>query len=322
MILNISGRTDVVHYYSDWLFKRFEEGFVLSRNTLFPNSVRRYELTPEKIDCITFCSKNYAPILPRIGEITDRFATYFHYTITAYGCDVEPHVPDIGTSIATLLRLSEKVGAKRVAWRYDPVLLTEHYTKELHLKTFEYMAARLAGHIDRCIFSFVEMYRKLERNFPELIPMTPEDKRELAAGLGRIAREYGFPIQTCGPEADYAPYGIAMSGCITLDIIGAANGLRFRKLKHQGMRQGCHCFASRDLGAMNSCPSGCKYCYANKNATSAWENHKRHDPSSPLLIGHVLPTDRVEQGVQETFLMRNSKERTLFDERNTERIEL
>lgn len=68
MILNISGRTDVVHYYSDWLFKRFEEGFVLSRNTLFPNSVRRYELTPEKIDCITFCSKNYAPILPRIGK--------------------------------------------------------------------------------------------------------------------------------------------------------------------------------------------------------------------------------------------------------------
>lgn len=322
MILNISGRTDVVHYYSDWLFKRFEEGFVLSRNTLFPNSVRRYELTPEKIDCITFCSKNYAPILPRIGEITDRFATYFHYTITAYGRDVEPHVPDMDTSIATLLRLSEKVGAKRVAWRYDPVLLTEHYTKGLHLKTFEYMAARLAGHIDRCIFSFVEMYRKLERNFPELIPMTPEDKRELAAGLGKIAREYGFPIQTCGPEADYAPYGIATSGCITLDIIGTANGLRFRKLKHQGMRQGCHCFASRDLGAMNSCPSGCKYCYANKNAASAWENHKRHDPSSPLLIGHVLPTDRVEQGVQETFLMRNSKERTLFDERNTERIEL
>lgn len=26
MILNIGGRTDVVHYYSDWLFKRFEEG--------------------------------------------------------------------------------------------------------------------------------------------------------------------------------------------------------------------------------------------------------------------------------------------------------
>lgn len=67
---------------------------MLSRNTLFPNSVRRYELTPEKIDCITFCSKNYAPILPRIGEITDRFATYFHYTITAYGRDVEQGVQE------------------------------------------------------------------------------------------------------------------------------------------------------------------------------------------------------------------------------------
>lgn len=313
MILNISGRTDVVNYYSEWLFKRFEEGFVLSRNTLFPNSVRRYELTPGKIDCITFCSKNYTPILPRIREITDRFATYFHYTITAYGYDVEPRVPDIDTSIATLLKLSEIVGPHRLAWRYDPILLTAQYTKELHLTTFEYIAARLSGHIDRCIFSFVEMYKKLEYNFPELIPLTLEDKRELAAGLGRIARKYNIPLQTCGPEDDYAPYGITASGCITLDILGAANGIHFRKLKHQGMRKGCHCFASRDLGTMNSCPNGCKYCYANKNAASAQENYKRHDSSSPLLIGNILSTDHIGQGIQETFLIKNkNNEYTLF----------
>ncbi|WP_407309918.1 DUF1848 family protein [Desulfosporosinus sp. SB140] len=34
MLLNISGRTDIVNYYSEWLFKRFEEGYVYSR--LFP----------------------------------------------------------------------------------------------------------------------------------------------------------------------------------------------------------------------------------------------------------------------------------------------
>ncbi|WP_348982165.1 DUF1848 family protein [Desulfosporosinus sp. OT] len=73
MILNISGRTDIVNYYSDWLFKRFEEGYVLSRNSLFQNSVRRYELAPDKIDCIIFGSKNYAPVLDRIHEITARF---------------------------------------------------------------------------------------------------------------------------------------------------------------------------------------------------------------------------------------------------------
>ena len=63
MIINTGGRTDTVQYYAKWLLKRFEEGYVLSRNPLFPNKVSRYELTPEKVDCIQFCSKNYEPIL-------------------------------------------------------------------------------------------------------------------------------------------------------------------------------------------------------------------------------------------------------------------
>ena len=83
MIINTGGRTDTVQYYTEWLLKRFSEGWVLSRNPLFPNKVTRYELTPEKVDCVVFCSKNYKPILPRIHEITDRFPTYFYYTITS-----------------------------------------------------------------------------------------------------------------------------------------------------------------------------------------------------------------------------------------------
>ena len=136
MIINTGGRTDTVQYYTEWLLKRFSEGWVLSRNPLFPNKVTCYELTPEKVDCVVFCSKNYKPILPRIHEITDRFPTYFYYTITAYGRDMEPGVPSIEESIQTLAELSEKVGKGRVAWRYDPVLLTDTYTAERHFETF------------------------------------------------------------------------------------------------------------------------------------------------------------------------------------------
>ena len=121
---------------------------------------RASRLDPEVVDCVMFCSKDYAPILPRLHEITDRFNTCFHYTITAYGKDVEPGVPPIEEAIDTLKRLSAQVGKGRVAWRYDPVLLTETYTVERHLETFEAMAAELAPHVDRCVFSFVEMYRK------------------------------------------------------------------------------------------------------------------------------------------------------------------
>lgn len=313
MLINISGRTDIVNYYSEWMFKRFEEGYVLSRNSLFPNSVRRYELMPEKVDCLIFGSKNFSPVLGRIHEITERFPSYFYYTITAYGRNVELGVPDIDTSMETFRALSRIVGSRRVAWRYDPVLLTKEYTVETHLETFERIAKGLSGQFDRCIFSFVEMYKKHEINFPELIPLTAEDKDRIAEGLGRIAAREGFILQTCGPEADYAKYGIHTSGCVTLDILGRANGLEFRKLKHKGFRKGCHCMESRDIGALNSCLNGCKYCYANKNAQLPRKNFALHDPESPLLIGHLKPDDRLEDGAQKTFLvksgsLRNEKE--------------
>lgn len=301
MIINTGGRTDSVQYYSEWLLNRFAEGYVLTRNPLFPNKVNRYELTPDKVDCVVFCSKDYRPILPRLHEITDRFATYFHYTITAYGKDIEPGVPSIEQSMDTLLALSEQVGKQRVAWRYDPVLLTRDYTIERHLETFERMAVVLTPYVDRCIFSFVEMYKKLETNMPELIPLSVQDMDELAQGLGAIAAKYGLHLQTCGTNGDYTRYGIHASGCMTLDILGRANGIVFKDRKHKGMRQGCHCIESRDIGAYDTCLNGCKYCYANKNAHKAVENFKRHDPDSPLLLGHVGPEDTIIQGVQKSF---------------------
>ncbi len=259
MIINIGGRTDTVQYYTQWLLRRFEEGYVLTRNPLFPGKVNRYELTPDKVDCVVFCSKNYKPILPRPHEITDRFNTYFHYTITVYGKDIEPGVSPIDENMETLVRLSEVVGKQRIAWRYDPVLLTKEYTVERHLETFERMAGRLSPYIDRCIFSFVEMYKKLEVNMPELIPLTEQDMEELARGLGAIAERNGIYIQTCGTNGDFTRYGIKASGCMTLDILGAANGIVFKDRKHRGTRQGCHCIESRDIGAYDTCMNGCKY---------------------------------------------------------------
>lgn len=215
---------------------------------------------------------------------------------------MEPGVPDIDTSMETFLKLSQIVGRQRMAWRYDPILLTKKYTTETHFKTFERISECLAGQFDRCIFSFVEMYKKHEVNFPDLIPLTETEKDVLARGIGKIAAKYGFILQTCGPEENYAKYGIDTSGCVTLDILGQANNLKFRELRHKGFRKGCHCMESRDMGALNSCPNGCKYCYANKNAELPRENFKLHDPDSPLLIGHLKETDRLEPGSQKSFL--------------------
>lgn len=302
MILNVSGRTDVVQYYSDWMFNRFRKGEVLVRNPIYPNKITHYDLSPKKIDCVVFCSKNYAPVLDRINEITDKYNTYFYYTITAYGKDLEPGVPSIDESIDTLIKLEKLVGKCRVAWRYDPVLLTKKYTIQQHLITFEHMAARLSGHIDRCVFSFVELYKKLEYNMNELILFTEEDMNLLAQGFGSIALKYKIPIQTCACQTDYSCYGIKGSGCVTLPILAKANGIEFRQLKHSGMRNGCKCMIYNDIARYDTCINGCKYCYANQNPEIALQNYALYDCDSPMLIDNIQQGDIISYSKQTSFL--------------------
>ena len=309
MIINTGSRTDTVQYYSEWLLKRFQEGFVYSRNPLFLNKVTKYELNPEVVDCVIFCSKNYEPILERLHEITDRFNTYFYYTITAYGKDIEPNVPSIEDSIETLIKLSEIVGAKRIAWRYDPILLTEKYTKNRHYETFDYMSEKLSPYIDRCIFSFVEMYKKLKTNMPEIILLTQEDKDEIAKNIGLIAKKNKILLQTCATLENYEKYNIIQSGCITAEILGTANGVTFSNIKHSGNRKGCRCMESRNIGDYDTCPNGCKYCYANQNPQIAKKNYEKHNADSPLILGGLNPTDEISQSSQRSFLIKYEQQK-------------
>ena len=302
MIINTGSRTDTVQYYSDWLLKRFKEGFVYSRNPLFPNIVTRYELNPNILDCVVFCSKNYEPILDRLTEITDKFNTYFHYTITAYGRDIEPNVPTIDESIETLIKLSKIVGKQRIAWRYDPILLTKKYTKQVHYNTFDYMSKRLSPHIDRCIFSFVDMSKKLETNMPEIITLNNNDKIEIAKNIGSIAKKHNMIIQTCATIEYFKQFGILQSGCMTSEILGNANNITFKKVRHSGNRQGCKCIENRNIGDYDTCPNGCKYCYANKNPQIAQENYKKHNPNDLMILGNLKPTDEIQQSNQKSYL--------------------
>lgn len=313
MIINTGLRTDIIHHYSDWLFRRFREGFAYSRNPIFPNKVTSYELSPEKVDAVVFCSKNYAKALPRIHEITDRFRTYFYYTITAYGKDVEPDIPSIDESIQTLIVLSKIVGKQRVAWRYDPVLITKKYTADCHFETFEYILSRIHARIDRCIFSFVEMFAAIQMRMPEIIPLTPSEKQTLAFGFGKIAKKYSALVQTCDNGNNYSQGGVLSSGCTTLGILANANGCVFQNIKHNGMKRSCRCLETRDLGWYDTCPSFCKYCNANHHPNLVTENVKQHDPYSPLLIGNLQESDKLQSGTQISYLKNDGRQISLFD---------
>ena len=80
MILNISGRTDIVAFYTNWLMNRLEEGFVDVRNPFNPKMVSTIMM--EDVDLLFFCTKNPIPILDKIKDIKQK--VYFHITLTSY----------------------------------------------------------------------------------------------------------------------------------------------------------------------------------------------------------------------------------------------
>ena len=311
MIINVGGRTDIVNYYTPWLLNRLSEGYAYSRNPFARENVYKLSLKPEDVDCLLFCSKNYRPMLEHIGGIDEKYNILCHYTITAYGKDIEPKVPSINQSIKTLEQLSDIVGENKILWRYDPILLTEKYTIEKHLETFEYMAEKISQLVYRCIFSFVDMYKKVEENMPEIIPLAEEDKVKLLKGIGEISERYNLYTQSCATNESYDKYGIHAAGCTTREILEQAHNVVYKNVKGTGIRQNCHCIPSRDIGAYNSCLSECKYCYANRKPEIPKNVIKLHDEKSPLLLGHIKENDKLIDA--EVIRYIEPKQTTLFD---------
>ena len=81
MILNVSGRTDIVAFYSDWFRNRYQEGYVDVRNPFYPKQVSRIYF--EDVDAIVFCTKNPLPIIDYLEEI--KKPILFQVTLTPYG---------------------------------------------------------------------------------------------------------------------------------------------------------------------------------------------------------------------------------------------
>ena len=93
MILSASRRTDIPNYYMDWFLHRVQEGFVYVRNPINPHQISRISLSPSVVDCIVFWTKNPENMLPHLGELA-AYPYYVQFTLTSYGRDIEPNLPD------------------------------------------------------------------------------------------------------------------------------------------------------------------------------------------------------------------------------------
>lgn len=297
MIISASRRTDIPTYYSEWFMNRIREGYALARNPMNAHQVSRISLSPEVVDGIVFWTKNPALMLDKLPQLED-YMYYFQFTLNAYEQDVEAGVPLKHKYIVpTFQRLSEMIGPERVVWRYDPILLSDKYTFDYHVKYFELLAKKLAPYTQKCTISFLDMYVKTERNVAGLNiqPWTLELQDAMAKSLAEIAHSYGLELETCAEGIELEKYGIKHAHCIDGELFAKLLGCPLKVGKDKNQRKECGCVDSVDIGAYNTCRNGCRYCYANFNAKMVQNNQQRHNPLSPLLLGELQPDDKVTE---------------------------
>lgn len=295
MILSVSRRTDIPAFYAEWFVNRIREGFVMVRNPMNFHGVSRISLSPDLVDCIVFWSKNPSPMLPYLDQIAQKYPFYFQFTLNAYGTDIEPNLPAIRERYDTFRYISQKYGGNRIIWRYDPVMLTEQYSIDWHIRNFTYIAGQLKGYTNCCVFSFVDIYDKVKSNLKSenVVQLTQNEINIIAREFSRIAEANAITLKTCAEEVDLVEYGIEHSCCVDPDLISKLVRCDILVKKDINQRQICGCMESIDIGQYNTCKHGCKYCYANFSQSSVHKCFSAHIPTSPLLIGGIEPLDKI-----------------------------
>ena len=300
MLINTGMRTDIPAFYPEWFTNRLREGFVLVRNPYYPEQVTRYELDPQVVDCIAFCTKDPAPMLRYMEEL-ERFSQFWFVTITPYGRDIELNVPPKEQVMESLIALSERVGKNCVCWRYDPVLINEVYTVQRHIFDFEQMCAVLSGHVESCVISFIDLYEKVRRNFPQVRSVSRQERLAIGRAFADIGSRYGIRIKACAEGRELEQFGIDCGGCMTRETLEAAVGCCLDVPKKKSPRAECSCVLGTDIGAYDTCGHFCRYCYANSNRENVLRNMRLHDPCSPLLTGHLQEGDTVHSALQKSW---------------------
>lgn len=300
MIINSGSRTDIPAFYSKWFMNRIREGYVMVRNPYYPEQVTRYRLDPAVVDVLAFCTKNPEPMLPFVEELK-AFRQLWYVTITPYETEIEENVPDKAEVMASFRRLSDAVGKRAVIWRYDPIFVSEQYSVEFHQKAFEHMARELRGYTGTAVISFIDLYEKTKRNFPEVREVTGEEQENLTKAFVSIGETYGMTIRTCLENRELSGFGAVTDGCMTREVIEQAVGITLETPKVPGARPECGCVLGNDIGMYNTCAHFCKYCYANYDRNTVIRNMRQHDPESPFLIGGPLPGDIVRDAKQKTW---------------------
>lgn len=288
MIVSASYRTDIPAFYGAWFERRLRAGSCTVANPHGrPYTVR---LDRDSVTGFVFWTRNAAPFLPVLDRLaSDGIPFVVQYTITAYPRVLESSVIDPARAARQVHAIARAFGPRAAVWRYDPVIVTGATPLSGHAERFARLADALAGAVDEAVLSFASFYRKTRRNLaaaggaPGLAWDDPAvaRKRALIAELAGIALARGMRATICA-QPELAVGGAREARCIDARRLGDVAGAPVAA-RTKGNRPGCACHEARDIGAYDSCPHGCVYCYAVASPGVAKSRHARHDPAAASL---------------------------------------
>lgn len=283
MIVSASYRTDIPAFYGDWFVERLRRGYCRVANP-YGGPPSTVSLDPSDVDGFVFWTRNAAPFVPALGEVEAlAIPSVFQFTIAGYPRAIDTSVIDPENAVSQLRSLAERLGPRSTVWRYDPIVLSSVTGEAWHRANFRFLASRLAGATDEVVVSFMAPYRKTRRNLDAAARRAgfewfdPDDdrKRNLLAEIGEIAEQHGMRLTLC-TQPELETEGIRAARCIDAERLSdvAGHGVKART---KGNRPGCLCSESRDIGAYDTCPHGCAYCYAVSSPQAAKRSYRLHD---------------------------------------------
>lgn len=271
---------------------RVRAGFCEVPNPFNAKQISRVSLHPEDVDALVFWTRDPSAMVRHVLELEERgLPCSFLVTILGYPEVYEPKAPDRKRVIEAFREVGRLVGSERLAWRYDPIILSDVTDPGFHRQIFSDIAEGLEGATSRCILSVLDLYPGVMRAFrgidASFIPWKGDwlatGLAELAPFLVRCGREHGMTIQSCAEAIDLSPWGILPGACVDAEWISVALGRTVKVEKDPNQRERCLCARAKDIGVYDTCVFGCRYCYATKSVERAKKRFKEHDPSAVML---------------------------------------
>lgn len=315
IIISASRSTDIPTFYSDWFISRWEAGYIKWTN---PFNGQPLYVSFKNTRLVVFWTKNPRPMFKHLDYLDKNIPNYyFQFSLNDYDKEkYEAKVPSVESRIKTFKELSQRLGKKRVVWRYDPLILTKDIDVNELLRRVKNIGNQIHEFTEKLVFSFVDIdiYRKVENNLKKedvpYIEWTTQNMEEFAKGISQINKDWDLQLGTCSEKIDLDKYGIVHNKCIDddlmidlfshdsqlMDFLGVeikqadlfSDGeiIKTRNLKDKGQREDCGCIMAKDIGQYNTCPHECNYCYANTSKEIAKKNYQRYleNPNSESIL--------------------------------------